>query len=300
MSPSARKPVQRLHLVDGTYELFRAHYSKRPGHSNATGRDVKATVGMTSSLLMLLDDPDEAVTHIAVAFDNPVESFRNAMFDGYKTGEGMDPDLAAQFDDAERAVEALGVAVWSMDEFEADDGLASGAALFRDEVEQVRILSPDKDMGQCLRGKQVVQIDRMRDKLTDEAKLREVRGVGPASIPDWLALMGDTADGIPGIPSWGAKSAATVLAHYQHIEAIPDDPEKWEVAVRGAKRLADNLAQRRDDALLYKRLATLVEDAPIAKALSEVAWNGVPEGAYTDWCHEMAAPRMLDRPGRWA
>jgi 5'-3' exonuclease len=290
----------RLHLVDGTFELFRAHYSKRPGHADLQGRDVKATVGFVSSMLNLLEDPDEAVSHIAVAFDNPVESFRNEMFAGYKTGEGMDPALVAQLDDVERATAALGIAVWSMDRHEADDGMASGAARFRDEVDQVRILSPDKDMGQCIRGNHVVQIDRMRGRVTDEKTLRELRGVGPASIPDWLGLMGDSADGIPGIPSWGAKSSAAVLAHYEHIDAIPDDAADWKIDVRGAKRLATNLAKHRADALLYRDLATLVEDAPISKTLAEVEWKGVPKGAFIDWCEEMAAGRLETRPQRWA
>lgn len=289
----------RLHVVDGTYELFRAHYSPRPGHSDATGRAVKATVGLVGSLLALLDDADEAVTHCAVAFDNPVESFRNDLFDGYKTGEGMDPELADQFDDAERATAALGIAVWSMDCHEADDALATAAARFADEVDQVRIMTPDKDLGQCIRGTRVVQVDRMRGKLVDEDRLRELRGVGPRSIPDWLALMGDSADGIPGVTGWGAKSAATVLAHYEHIEAIPDDPEKWEVQVRGAVRLATNLAEARDDAMLFKQLATLVEDAPIDEKLSDLEWRGAPRDAYEQWCTDMAAPRLRERPRRW-
>ena len=292
--------MTRLHLVDGTFELFRAHFSPRPGQRDPMGRDVKATLGLASSLLQLLDDPAEAVTHIAVAFDNPVESFRNDLFDGYKTGEGMPEELAAQFDDAERATAALGVTVWSMDRYEADDALASGAARFRDEVEQVRLMTPDKDLGQSIRGTRVVQIDRMRKKLTDEPRLRELRGVGPASIPDWLGLMGDTADGIPGIPGFGAKSAAAVLAHYERIENIPDDAEKWEVAVRGAKRLAASLAERREDALLYKRLATLTEDAPISRSLAELEWKGVPRGAFEDFCAEMGNERLLTRPRRWA
>ena len=292
--------MTRLHLVDGTFELFRAHFAPRPGQRDASGRDVKATVGLASSLLQLLEDEEEAVSHIAVAFDNPVESFRNDLFDGYKTGEGMPEELAAQFDAAERATAALGVTVWSMDRYEADDALASGAAHFRDQVEQVRLMTPDKDLGQSIRGTRVVQIDRMRKRLTDENTLRELRGVGPASIPDWLGLMGDSADGIPGIPGFGAKSAATVLAHYERIEAIPEDAADWQVAVRGAKRLAANLAARRDEALLYKRLATLAEDAPISRSLAELEWEGVPRGAFEDFCAEMNAERLRSRPRRWA
>jgi 5'-3' exonuclease len=292
--------MTRLHLVDGTFELFRAHFSQRPGQRDASGRDVKATVGLAASLLQLLEDREEAVSHIAVAFDNPVESFRNDLFDGYKTGEGMPEELAAQFDAAERATAALGATVWSMDRYEADDALASGAARFRDEVEQVRLMTPDKDLGQSIRGTRVVQIDRMRKKLTDEQKLRDLRGVGPASIPDWLGLMGDPADGIPGIPGFGAKSAAAVLAHYERIENIPGDAADWEVAVRGAQRLAANLAERREEALLYKRLATLAEDAPISRRLAELEWKGVPRGAFEDFCVEMNADRLRTRPRRWA
>jgi 5'-3' exonuclease len=290
----------RLHLIDGTYELFRAHFSPRPGHRDASGRDVKASVGLVASLLSLLQDREEAVSHLAVAFDNPIESFRNELFDGYKTGEGMPPELAAQLDDAERATAALGIAVWSMDRFEADDALAAGAARFRDEVEQVRIMTPDKDLGQCVRGSRVVQVDRMRGKLIDEKRLRELRGVGPSNVPDWLGLVGDSADGIPGIAGFGAKSAAAVLAHYQRIEAIPRDAEDWEVQLRGARRLAQNLAERRDDALLYKQLATLVEDAPVSESLDELRWRGVPRRAYASFCQEMSAERLRDRPHRWA
>ncbi len=290
----------RLHLVDGTYELFRAHFSPRPGHRDAAGRDAKATVGLAASLLSLLQDREEAVSHIAVAFDNPVESFRNELFDGYKTGEGMPPELAAQFDAAEEATAALGISVWSMERFEADDALATGAARFRDEVDQVRIMTPDKDLGQSVRGARVVQVDRMRGKVTDEKRLRELRGVGPKSIPDWLGLMGDSADGIPGIPGFGAKSAAAVLAHYEQIEAIPTDAADWEVAVRGAKRLAQNLAERREDALLYKQLATLAEDAPVSKSLAELQWRGVPRRAFASFCQRKSAERLRDRPHRWA
>jgi 5'-3' exonuclease len=290
----------RLHLVDGTYELFRAHFAPRPGHRDVSGRDVKATVGLAASLLSLLESAEESVTHIAVAYDNPIESFRNDLFDGYKSGEGAPREVVDQLDDAERAAAALGIAVWSMDRFEADDALATGAARFRDEVEQVRIMTPDKDLGQCIRGTRVVQIDRMRNRLTDEAQLRKLRGVGPASIPDWLGLTGDSADGIPGIPGFGAKSAAAILAHYEHIEAIPADPSDWAVAVRGAKRLAGNLAERRGEALLYKRLATLAENAPISESLAELRWRGVPRTTFAKFCDAMSADRMRDRPRRWA
>jgi 5'-3' exonuclease len=285
----------RVHLVDGTYELFRAHFSPRPGHVAPDGRDLKATVGLVSSMIALLEDAQEQVTHVAVAFDNPVRSFRNDLFDGYKTEAGVPQELLAQFDLAEEAVAALGICVWSMDRWEADDALATGAAKMQGEAEQVRIMTPDKDLGQCLRGDRVVQVDRMRNKVIDEEALRERRGIGPASIPDFLALVGDTADGIPGIPGFGEKSASVLLAHYETIEAIPDDPTAWAVPVRGAKRLADNLADRRADALLYKTLATLVEDVPLD--LNALPYRG-PSESWARWCSEVGAIRLLDRPRR--
>ncbi len=206
----------RLHLVDGTYELFRAFFSKRPPHVGARGRDVKATVGVVSSMFALLGDASERVTHVAAAFDNPVRSFRNDLFDGYKTGDGVPEELLAQFDRVEEAMRAMGVTVWSMDRWEADDALATGATRWADadEIEQVRILTPDKDLGQCLRGQKIVQVDRLRGKLIDEDVLLATRGIRPASIPDWLALVGDTADGIPGLQGFGEKTAAALLRRY--------------------------------------------------------------------------------------
>ena len=213
--------MTRLHLVDGTYELFRAHYAPRPDHRAPGGWDAKATVGVAASLLALLNDADEAVTHIAVAFDNPIRSFRNDLFPAYKSDEGVEPALRAQFDSVEAAVRALGVVVWSMREHEADDGMATGARLFADQVDQVRIMSPDKDMAQCLRGDRVVQIDRRQRKLTDEATFRATRGFGPASVPDFLALTGDTADGIPGLDGFGDKGAS---AADRRLRAHRGDP----------------------------------------------------------------------------
>src|SRR5439155_8393796 len=223
----------RLHLVDGTYELFRAYYSKRPPHVAPDGSDKKATVALASAMLALLHDAGEAVTHVAVAFDNPIRSFRNDLFDGYKTDEGVPPELLAQFDSAEEAMDALGMAVWSMRDFEADDALATGAARFAADVEQVRILTPDKDLGQCLRGTRVVQVDWRAKAVVDEEALLRRRGVRPASIPDLLALTGDDADGIPGLPGFGEKSASALLAKFIHLEQIPDDPGTWP-AVRQA------------------------------------------------------------------
>jgi 5'-3' exonuclease len=283
----------RLHVVDGTYELFRAHYSKRPSHADAKGRDAKATVGVVSSLFALLDDRDEQATHLAVAFDNPIRSFRNDLFDGYKTEEGMDPDLRAQFDRVEEAVRAMGVVVWSMDRWEADDALATAAARWADDVEQVRILTPDKDLGQCLRGEHVVQVDRMRKKVIDESALLATRGVAPASIPDYLALVGDTADGIPGLTGFGEKTAATLLRAYGHLEAIPKSASAWSVTVRGASALAETLAAQMEDARLYRTLATLVRDVPLKETLEDLRWRGVPREAFGAWCDEVGASESM-------
>jgi len=215
----------KIHLVDGTYELFRNHYGAPPKKA-PDGREVGATLGLLRSLLLLLSTTD--VTHIACAFDHVIESFRNDLFDGYKTGEGTDPDLLAQFNLAEEAVSALGVVVWPMVEFEADDALATAVARFKGDksVEQIVICSPDKDLAQLVSGEHIICWDRRRDIVIDEAGVVEKYGVSPASIPDFLALVGDSADGIPGIPAWGAKSSANLLAHYEHIENIPDDHEK--------------------------------------------------------------------------
>jgi 5'-3' exonuclease len=289
----------RVHLVDGTFELFRAHFSPRPGERGADGRPLTACVGFAQSMLTLLDESEERATHVAVAFDNPIRSFRNDLFAGYKTEEGVDPDLLAQFDEAEDTARALGLVVWKMDRWEADDALATAAKRHRDEVEQVRILSPDKDLGQCLVGTRVVQIDRVRRKLIDEAALRERRGVGPESIADLLALVGDDADGIPGVPGFGEKSAAAVLAHYIHVEAIPDRAEEWKVAVRGAARLAAALAAERDNVRLYKQLATLVDDVPLPESLADLQWRGADRKAWQTWCDSAAVPELAHRPRRW-
>lgn len=289
--------MSRLHLVDGTFELFRAHYSKRPDHTRPDGKPFKATAGLVSSLLALLQDPTEQVTHLAVAFDNPIRSFRNDLFDGYKTDAGMDPDLRAQFDDAEAAVRALGVTVWSMDRWEADDALATAAWRWHGETE-VRILTPDKDLGQCLAWPNVVQVDRIRERVIDADTVRAARGVEPASIPDLLALIGDTADGIPGLPGWGEKSAAAVLARWGTLDAIPADPAAWDAKVRGAEKLSATLNERRADALLYRTLATLVRDVPLPEALEDLRWTGALRAAWTAWCAASGLPRLLERPAR--
>jgi 5'-3' exonuclease len=283
----------RLHVVDGTYELFRAHFSKRPDHVDAAGRDRKATVGVAASMLSLLRDPMERATHVAVAFDRPIRSFRNDLFDGYKTDEGMPPELLDQFVPVEDAMRAIGVVVWSMDEWEADDALATAAARYGSEVEQVRIMTPDKDLGQCLRGGHVVQVDRMRSRVIDEAALLASVGIAPASVPDFLALVGDTADGIPGLPGFGKKTAAALLLAYRHLEDIPAKGSAWGPKVRGADVLATTLVEHREQALLYRRLATLVETVPLGESLDDLRWKGVPEGAFAAWCAEMSAPDGL-------
>jgi 5'-3' exonuclease len=290
--------MARLHLVDGTYELFRAHFSKRPAHATPDGAPAKATVGLVSSLLQLAADPQEQLTHVAVAFDNPIRSFRNELFAGYKTEEGVDPELLAQFDAAEAAVRALGMVVWSMDRWEADDAMATAAARFRGQVEQVRLLTPDKDLGQCLVGSAVVQVDRMRQREIDEPALRARWGVGPASIPDLLALTGDDADGVPGLPGFGVKSAAALLARFERIERIPDDASAWP-PLRGAARLASTLAESRPLALLYRRLTTLVTDVPLPESLAELEWRGAPRAEFADWCARVGADELRHRPPRW-
>jgi 5'-3' exonuclease len=293
-------PAVRLHLVDGTYELFRAHYAPRPGHQAPGGWDAKATVGVAASLLALLHDANEAVTHLAVAFDNPIRSFRNDLFADYKSDEGVPPELRAQFDSVEEAVRALGVVVWSMNAHEADDGLATGARRFRDQVEQVRIMTPDKDLGQCLLGDRVVQVDRMRKTVTDEPRFRALRGFGPASMPDYLALTGDTADGIPGLPGFGEKSASVLLGAYEHLEQIPVHAHQWKVKPRGALQLATTLAERRAEALEYRTLATLVDDVPLGESLEDLRWQGVPRGRFEAWCDALGVTTLRTTPKRWA
>jgi 5'-3' exonuclease len=289
----------RVHLVDGTYELFRSFYGAPPA-TGRNGQEVGATRGLLRSMLALLRDPE--TTHVAIAFDHVIESFRNDLFSGYKTGAGIDSALWAQFPLAERAAKALGMVVWPMVEFEADDALASAADRWADDprVDQVLICSPDKDLGQCVRGQKVVLVDRRRQEVYDEARIVEKFGVGPAAIPDLLALVGDEADGIPGIPRWGMKSAAAVLAEYGHIDRVPDDAEQWTVKVRGAKALAESLRDRREQARLYRTLASLRRDVPLPeRELDELRWRGADRAGLTELCELIEDPRALDRVTAW-
>lgn len=283
----------KVHLIDGTYELFRAYFGA-PGARSPSGQEVGATRGLVRSMAALLREPD--VTHVAFAFDTTVESFRNKLFEGYKTGEGMEPELFAQFPLAERAARALGMTTWSMVDFEADDGLATGAVRYaRDpRVEQVLICSPDKDLCQIVEGERIVTFDRMRERIYDESAVREKFGIGPTSIPDYLGLVGDKADGIPGLARWGAKSTATVLGHYGNIESIPDDESEWPFEVRGATSLARVLRDEREEAALYKQLATLRLDVPLAESLDDIRWQGADVHALEALCAElgMSAPRL--------
>ncbi|MEP6624550.1 MAG: 5'-3' exonuclease H3TH domain-containing protein [Acidimicrobiia bacterium] len=284
-----------VHLVDGTYELFRHHFAV-PSHLDPSGMDVAATRGVVGSLLMMLEG---GATHVAVATDHVVESFRNDLYDGYKTSEGMEPVLLAQFPVLEDALAALGVTVWAMEQQEADDGMAAGAHVAREDprVERVFICTPDKDLGQCVGGT-VVQLDRRKSEIRDAEGVREKFGVGPASIPDYLALVGDTADGFPGIKGWGAKSTATVLAHYEHLEVIPALAKDWAIDVRGAVKLATALHEGREDADLFKVLATLRTDHPVG-AVDDWRWTG-PAPDFAAWTERLGSPGMLGRAERLA
>jgi len=271
----------KVHLVDGTYELFR-HYYGRPPHRTAGGEEVAAVRGVLGTLLALVEG---GATHIGVATDHVIESFRNELWPGYKSSQGVPADLLSQFGLLEEAIDSLGMVVWPMVDLEADDALASAAAVAASEaaVDQVIICTPDKDLGQCVRGSRVVQLDRRRGGeagggVVDEAAVRSRYGIGPTSIPDWLALVGDSSDGFPGLAGWGPKSASAVLARYGHLEAIPDAPGQWEVTVRGAAALAATLAAGRDQALLFRELATLRVDRTLLTGVGELEWKGPARG----------------------
>jgi 5'-3' exonuclease len=287
----------KVHLVDGTYELFRSFYGP-PKRNAPDGREVGATIGLLQSLISLLADPE--VTHIGCAFDHVIESFRNDLFPGYKTGEGIPADLLSQFSLAEEAVSTLGITVWPMVEFEADDALATAARRFQDqsEVGQIVLCSPDKDLAQLVSGNRVVYWDRRRNIIYDEEAVLEKFGVAPGSIPDWLALVGDSADGIPGVPSWGAKSSTALLARYQHLENIPADIDAWDVSVRGARRLRQNLTTHQEQAFLYRRLATLRFDVPITESLGDLKWKG-PKENLEKFCQSLGIPDFTTRLPEW-
>ena len=289
--------MHKIHLIDGTYELFRAHFAM-PTLSAPDGRQIAAVRGLLRTLLSLLRQND--VSHVAFAFDRVVTSFRNQLFDGYKTGEGMPEELAAQFGLAEQAAAALGLVVWPMVEFEADDALATAAHRWQDEpsVEQVVICSPDKDLTQMVQGQKVVCLDRRREIIYDQAAVIEKFGVLPESIPDYLGLVGDAADGIPGIPRWGSKTAGLVLGRYIHIESIPGDAKDWDVQVRGAAGIADSLAGRLDDALFYRRLATLRLDVALDESLDDLRWRGIDRNRFGEFCASLGITENI-RPREW-
>ena len=287
----------QVHLVDGTYEMYRQHYGQAVRHRDPP--PFAATIGVLSSTLQLLT---EGATHIGVATDHVIESFRNDLYDGYKTSEGMEPVLLEQIPIVEKALRALGVTVWAMEKYEADDALASAVAVACEDrrVHQVRILTPDKDLGQCVSGRRVVQVDRRNNIVLDENEIRKKFGIGPESIADYLALVGDSADGFPGLSGWGAKSASTVLAKYIALDQIPDDHEQWKLdgltTLRGAEKLAKTLRENREQAALFRTLATLVQDVPVG-SVDSWKWTGAtPE--FADLLKEFGATHLLDRVER--
>ena len=307
MRPACQAPVyarraMKLHLVDATFELFRAFYS-RPPRTAPDGRPVNAVQGLIDSMLSLLREPD--VTHIGAATDYVIESWRNVLYPRYKSSAGVDPALLAQFRDAERALRALGMPVWAMVEDEADDAIAAAVHRFGDDarLEQIVICSVDKDLGQLVDDRRILLRDRMRKVEYDEEGIVAKFGVRPMSIPDYLALVGDSSDGFPGLPGWGAKSAAAVLAKFGHLEAIPASVLEWELDIRNASRLALTLEQHREEAFLYRRLATLNRDARIedvTASLDDLEWRGVPREAFLALCEELGFDTVRERVHRWA
>ena len=297
MAQAGERDGMKIHLIDGTYELFRNHFGA-PSRKAPDGREVGATLGLLRSLLMLLNTP--GVTHVGCAFDHVVESFRNDLYAGYKTSAGIDPLLLAQFPLAEEAVAALGVVVWPMIEFEADDALATAAKRFKDKagVEQILICSPDKDLAQCVSGNQVVCWDRRREIVYDEAGVVQKYGVPPQSIPDWLALVGDSADGYPGIEGWGAKSATTVLSRFKHLESIPKDAGQWGMPTGRAQRLAESLSSHWQEAELFRRLATVRTDVPLKERVRDLEWKGADD-RLKQLCLELGDEKFAGRVTRW-
>jgi 5'-3' exonuclease len=286
-----------VHLIDGTYELFR-HFYALPSRLDADGEEVGGLLGVVASVISMIRD---GATHLGVATDHVAESFRNDMYDGYKTGDGIDPDLWRQFHPLEDALRALGVVVWPMVDQEADDGLAAAAsrASAAPRVNRVLICTPDKDLAQCVRGDSIVQLDRRRGITRNAHGVREKFGVGAKSIPDYLALVGDAADGFPGVPRWGAKSAAGVLATYDHLEAIPKEESEWRLRIRGAAGLATSLRDHWEDALLFRDLATLRTDADVFGEIDELRWRG-PTAGFKAFCERLGAPELADRATRLA
>jgi len=283
----------QIHLVDGTYELFR-HYFAVPSHKTSEGIEVAAIRGVLGTLVRLLED---GATHIGVATDHVVESFRNDLFDGYKTGEGTPPEIMSQFPLVEALIEAAGFITFPMIEFEADDALASAARIAKEDpsVNRILICSPDKDLAQCVTDDgRVVQFDRRQEVIYDAAGIREKFGVSPSSIPDFLALVGDSADGIPGLRGWGAKSSSLLLACYGTIEEIPLDPNKWDVPVRGAEKLAETLSQNFQEAQLYKDLTILRDNVPVMSNVSELEWV-TPKEHFTELCERLDASKFAER-----
>jgi 5'-3' exonuclease len=280
--------IVQIHLIDGTYELFR-HYYAVPSARDADGREVGAIRGVLASVLGMMR---AGATHVAVATDHVIESFRNDLWAGYKTSEGVEPDLLAQFHPLEETLAAAGITVWPMIEYEADDALASGAAIAaRDpRVEQVIVCSPDKDLAQCVEGNRIVQLNRRTRVTFDAAAVMQKFGVPPESIPDYLALVGDSADGYPGLPGWGAKSSAAVLARYRHLEAIPPDCRNWDVKVTGAATLSRTLDAERELALLFRNLATLRTDIPLFESVDQLEWRG-PQPSFKDLGARLDAAR---------
>lgn len=287
----------KIHLVDGTYELFRAHFGAPPKKSQS-GQEVGATLGMLRSMLLLLSDPE--VTHVAVAFDHVIESFRNKMYKGYKSSEGVDPIILNQFSVVEAAIKALGLVTWPMVKYEADDAIATAVAKFKKvkSVEQIVICSVDKDLTQMVDGDRVICWDRRREITLNEKGVVEKFGVSPESIPDFLALVGDSADGYPGIQGWGEKSTSTVLAKYKHIEAIPKDPNKIPLGLGRATTLLENLQNNYKDALLFRELSTLRTDVPLKESLADLKW----QGAYPRFkkvCDELGNQSLPERITKW-
>jgi 5'-3' exonuclease len=294
----------RVHLVDATYELFRAHYAPRPPVLGRDGVNLSGVAGLVDQLLYLLRE--EGATHVGCATDHVIESFRNDMYPGYKSSAGMPPELLAQFPIAEDAIRALGLVVWPMVEFEADDAIAAACGRFSADadVTQVLVCTPDKDMAQLVTDSRVVLLDRRRRTVYDEDAVIAKWGVPPASIPDWLALVGDSSDGFPGLPGWGAKSAAAVLMRYGSLEAIPARASAWDVkSLRGAAVLAATLREQWDDALLYRslaRLRTIDDGVAIPETeVEELRWLGVPRGGWQAFCELWGLDGARSRPHRW-